>query len=263
MAIVVTPGVLVAIFDPRRLMVLVQAPVAMLEQIPQGEGGPPGMTPAVLCVIPVVVLGLRRVWQDRRALSRADIAVVTAAAITAIVLLVPQSRETMRRFTFMLPVPAGTILGFVLARRAVDGRSPWPGRVVFAGAMVVASLSVLNAGRLVEPPQIDLDAAEDLRDMRIQIPEPASTLVIAPHGLEWWAGYFLHTPVRVVSMKPQTYGSVRASVPPDAFRRYRRVLHVRHAWRPRADRQATTPAAPDPALHRLQTGRALELFEWR
>jgi hypothetical protein len=262
LAIVLAPGVLVAIFDPRRLMLLVQAPVAMLEQALQGGDGW-GMSPALLCVIPVVILGLRCVWQDRRELSRADIAVVTAAAITAIVLLVPQSKETMRRLRFMLPVPAGTVLGFVLARRAVDGRPAWPGRVVLAGAMAVAMLSVLNAGRLVARPQIDLDAAEDLRDMRIQIPEPEATLVIATHGLEWWAGYFLHTPVRVASMEPETYGSVRASVPPDAFQRYQRVLHVRHASRPRADRPATTPAALDPALHHLQTGRVLELFEWR
>lgn len=262
-AIVIAPGVLVAIFDPRRSMALAQAPAAILQQALQGGSGGPGMPLALLFVIPVIVLGLRRVWQDRRDLSRADAAIVTAAAITATLLLVPQSKETMRRFTFMLPVPAGTILAFVLARRAVAGRSLWPGRAVLTLAVAVASLAIINAGRLVAPPQIDRDAAEDLRHMRRQIPEPASTLVIASHGLEWWAGYFLHTPVRVVSMKPETYGSVRASVPPDAFQRYVRVLHVRHVSRARADGHAKTPAAPDPALHRLQTGRVLELFEWR
>jgi hypothetical protein len=262
LATVIAPLVSLAIFEPGRLMVLARSPIAMMGQAQNLGVGGARVAAALLLVIPVVVLGLRRVWQDRRELSRGDIAIVMAAAITVIVLVAPKSKEHLRRFALMLPVPAVTILGFLLARRAVAGRSPWPGRVALAGAIAVAGLSLLNAGRLVTPAQIDPDAAEDLRAMREQVPEPASTLVISEHGLEWWSGYFLHTPVRMLSLDPKTYGSVRASVPPDAFQRYRRVLVVRHVPAPRADRALPPRSAPDASLRRIQTGRALELFEW-
>jgi hypothetical protein len=261
--VVIAPIILLAVVEPGRLMVLARTPVALFGQAQQlGVGGPRVVT-ALALLVPLVSIGLRRVWLDRRELSRADIAIVTAAAITAIVLLAPKNKEHLRRFTLMLPVPAATILGFTLARRAASGRSPWPGRVTLAGALAVAGLSVVNAGRLVTPPQIDAESVADLREMRAQIPEPASTLVIGEHGLEWWSGYVLHTPVRMLSIEPQTYGSVRASVPPDAFERYRRVLVVRHVPAPRADRTPAPNAGPGPSLHRLQTGRVLELSEWR
>lgn len=58
-------------------------------------------------------------------------------------------------------------------------------------------------------------AAKDLQSFRAAIPQPATTLVVARHGLEWWAGYFLHTPVRM------------EQIPEDAASRYTRVLVLR------------------------------------
>jgi hypothetical protein len=259
--IVVVPLLILALVEPRRLEVLARGPIEMFGQAGRFGGGGQMIGLTLLFVVPVVVLGLRRVWTDRRELSRADIAIVTAAALTVIAMVVPASSEYARRLSLMSPVPAVTILGFLLARRAVDGRSPWPGRVVVAGVLAIACITVVNARHFVVPAFIDSEEAGDLREMRGQIPEPASTLVIATHGLEWWAGYFLHTPVRVVSMDPQTYGSIRASVPPDAFERYRRVLVIRHAPASQAGRPAAPRTESDVVLHLIRTGRALDLLE--
>lgn len=55
-------------------------------------------------------------------------------------------------------------------------------------------------------------AAKDMTSLREYIANPSHTLIVARHGTEWWAGYFLHTPVRM------------GVVPDDAFTKYERVL---------------------------------------
>ena len=54
---------------------------------------------------------------------------------------------------------------------------------------------------------------EELIAMRALIGDPDKTLVVARHGLQWWAGHFLHTPVR-------------NTLPDDAFTKYDRVLQL-------------------------------------
>jgi hypothetical protein len=79
--------------------------------------------------------------------------------------------------------------------------------------------------RAVQGPYIIEGAVAELQDFRRQITEPKSTLVIAPHGLEWWAGYFLDTAVGM-SMKDASSS------------RYSRVLVLRHTinFKPRPPR---------------------------
>jgi hypothetical protein len=43
---------------------------------------------------------------------------------------------------------------------------------------------------------IEDDAAAELRSLRPLITDPAGTVVLARHGLQWWAGYLLKVPVR-------------------------------------------------------------------
>ena len=40
------------------------------------------------------------------------------------------------------------------------------------------------------------EAVPEFRSMRGIVPMDGSAVVIARHGLQWWAGYFLKTPVR-------------------------------------------------------------------
>jgi hypothetical protein len=261
-ALVVVPLGILGLVEPGRLLVLIRGPIEIFGAGGRFGGGGQMIGVTLLCVVPIVVLGARRLWKDRRELPRADIAMVAAATLTTIALVLPMSSEYGRRLTLMSSVPAATILGFLLARRALAGRSAWLGRAVLAGVLIIACVTVAYSRHFVAPSQIDARDIEDLRSMR-DIPDPTATLVIAPHGLEWWAGYVLHTPVRVVSLDPRTYGSVRDSVPPDAFQRYRRVLVVLRAPASRPDRPVAPRTASDPSLHLIQSGRALQLFEWR
>ena len=68
-------------------------------------------------------------------------------------------------------------------------------------------------GGLVKGPVIPDGSDEELIAMRALIGDPDKTLVVARHGLQWWAGHFLHTPVR-------------NTLPDDAFTKYDRVLQL-------------------------------------
>lgn len=68
------------------------------------------------------------------------------------------------------------------------------------------------------------DAADELRALRPEIGTDFRTLIVARHGLEWWAGFLLNAPVR------------EGSMPDDAWQRYDRVWFLqesRGATRPR------------------------------
>ncbi|MCX5688705.1 MAG: hypothetical protein NTV94_02750 [Planctomycetota bacterium] len=70
------------------------------------------------------------------------------------------------------------------------------------------------------PPQgmmskvVDDASAEEFRSLRAMITEPATTVVIARHGLQWWAGYFMKVPVR------------EERVSQEAIAKYTRVLRL-------------------------------------
>jgi hypothetical protein len=59
------------------------------------------------------------------------------------------------------------------------------------------------------------DSAEEFRSLRPLVSDPVHTVVVARHGLEWWAGYFMHTPVRD-----------RDGISDTLFGRYDRVLFL-------------------------------------
>src|SRR5207244_9809214 len=100
----------------------------------------------------------------------------------------------------MAYLPAAMVLAFVMARRAVSGASRWPARALLVAALVVAVVSPWRTWNSLAQETLMTDgSAEELREIRRLIADPDSTLVIASHGLEWWAGFLLNTPVRLGS----------------------------------------------------------------
>jgi hypothetical protein len=61
---------------------------------------------------------------------------------------------------------------------------------------------------------VDDASAQEFLSLRALITEPATTVVIARHGLQWWAGYFMKVPVR------------EERVSPEALAKYTRVLRL-------------------------------------
>jgi hypothetical protein len=58
------------------------------------------------------------------------------------------------------------------------------------------------------------DSTDEFRSLRKHVEDPIRTVVVARHGLEWWAGYFMHTAVR----------DLNGNMSDDPFDRYDRVL---------------------------------------
>jgi hypothetical protein len=104
-------------------------------------------------------------------------------------------------------------------------------------------------------------SAEELREIRGLIADPDSTLIVAPHGLEWWAVFLLNTPVRAGSAISASTGPLRTElIPANAFTRYSRVLLLRRSAAARPDGPAiASPLAP--SAHRLHAGQFYEVFE--
>jgi len=78
----------------------------------------------------------------------------------------------------------------------------------------------------------DADAAE-MTSLRGLITEPTRTLVVAAHGLEWWAGFYLKT--AVAEGKP----------PEDAFARYDYVYYLEQVGGRGGPRDIEGPGRPD------------------
>jgi hypothetical protein len=141
----------------------------------------------------------------------------------------------------MVPIPVSLLLPFIVSK--LKARS-----VGFT--LLILALIAAAAGRIaVQRSFISEAPAAELRDFKKQIADPPSTLVIAPHGLEWWAGYFLDTPVR-------------SSLDNETLNQYRRVLYLRTTIDCPPE---IVPPFPMPAISPSATkthfGRYFEVYE--
>jgi hypothetical protein len=224
--------------SPERARALLDAPLRIFGMSAAASGAGPraggGLAwGGAALVVLIVGFALRRLWVERSTTPLADRAVVLAAGATAALLTCPLlSGEYLMRFALMAPVPLAIAVAYLLVRRTVEGRRTWP-TVVVAGAALGSGLAGFAPSFLPTPPNrsgtmqtgerpprggplfmqvVSDEGAAELRELRPLIPDPKRTLVVARHGLEWWAAFLLHTPVR------------QGRPPDDSFDRYERVL---------------------------------------
>lgn len=115
----------------------------------------------------------------------------------------------------MGPAPSGDLAS---DPRGVPPRDmvPPPGMGFGRGSEAPANSAPRRGG----PPQgmmakvVDDASAQEFLSLRALITEPATTVVIARHGLQWWAGYFMKVPVR------------EERIAADAIAKYTRVLRL-------------------------------------
>lgn len=269
---VIVGAVIVALmagFEPRRTASLLAGPVTLFRN---AIWGPASMSTMAWTAVAIVCGPVTwRLWRDRGDLSRADAAVTGALVVSSIFLVVPKREDYLFRLGLMASVPLATALAFLMSRRAVAGRSRWVGISALVVAIAVATMAFVERmgapGQLVELAATSgHDAGAELRGLREHIPDPDSTLVMSSHGLEWWAGYFLHTPVRLGTADRDYSGAFQPDkIPADAFTRYRRVLFLRRLLPSNIDERAPAPADAfaHPALTRIYAGPAFELYEVR
>ncbi|MBL8886657.1 MAG: hypothetical protein JNK16_08350 [Phycisphaerales bacterium] len=196
--------------------------------------GPPGGFPQSALALRSVawavllVFGGIAIWRAKR-IGAPELAMVSGAVCTAALITCPLIQgQYAERLSLMTPIPLAIIVGFLLLSWAESGRR-WlrigaPAIGALAGlAILVAAFPMAMRGKGGPPPAfanagsdarrqgqgpgpggpgggggsvVADEAVPEFRSMRGIVPTDGSAVVIARHGLQWWAGYFLKTPVR-------------------------------------------------------------------
>jgi len=230
---------------------------------PPGMGGPGGRGShgtfigigVGLCAI--VVLALR--WRKE---TIADRATILGLSMLCIFLVFPLlNPEYAQRLNLMASVPVGIVFTFLIAR--VIATQPlrfagaiWPPtqnlyRTILAW-LIAASVSYgaihSITGTSTPGPVLSQVELQELLDMRAEILSPQTTLIVAAHGVQWWAGHALHTPVRM------------GKIPDDAFTKYSRVLILKKNKSDRRGKPEEQLEMPD-KIRIVYEGTYFMLFE--
>ena len=193
-------------------------------------GGPPGMggrnshgtfigLGVGLCGIILIALG----WRKETIANRACILGLSVLSIFLVFPLL--NPEYAQRLNLMASVPVGIVFTFILTRVVMaqpprfvsalwpPSRNMWRAAIAWliAGSVSYGAIHSIS-GTSTPGPVLNQAELSELFDMRGEISEPRTTLIVAAHGVQWWAGHALHTPVRM------------GKIPDDAFTKYSRVL---------------------------------------
>jgi len=212
--VAVAATIIYKVYDPSRVVRLIKAfrePSTFLDNPGQGNfpgargglpplplplgGGPPGGAGLMrwaqgLVFLAVAGTGLGLAWGRRKSLPPADRTVLVAAAVTAAALGGPfYDMDKSHRLMLIAAVPAAMTLSFVLAAMTNDTARRIVGSLVIVGTLASAALFLPHGGQ----PTISEAARDELRALA-QATAPADrSLIVARHGLEWWAAWILHT----------------------------------------------------------------------
>lgn len=156
-----------------------------------------------------VLPGLGVAWRRRDHLPAADVALITGAALTVLVITGPWfGMDKAVRFYLIALLPAIVVGAFGVLQ------IPWPwlrgcltGVVLLIG--IGSTVTTLRRGGSA----ILSDAAMlELRSLAQHVAQPERTLISAGHGVEWWTAWLLHTRIAQASaLQPedwQRYDSV-------------------------------------------------------
>jgi len=215
-----------------------------------GMGGPPGMggrnshgtfIGLGVGICGIILIALR--WRKETIANRACILGLSALSIFLVFPLL--NPEYAQRLNLMASVPVGIVFTFILTRVVMaqpphfvsalwpPSRNMWRAAIAWliAGSVSYGAIHSIS-GTSTPGPVLNQAELSELFDMRGEISEPRTTLIVAAHGVQWWAGHALHTPVRM------------GKIPDDAFTKYSRVLILKKNKgdrRSRPDEQLVMP----------------------
>lgn len=183
-------------FDPARVQRLLSAISEPSDFLSGGGMGPPGMDDVGLNWYPflafavVVLPGAVVAGWRQRSLPQGTVALVVGAAVTVVALTGPWVQGDKM---FRLQMNAAPLAVLCLLFALLQIRRDWLRAVVglvLLGLLLTPSVFRIQAGG---HPIITEEAHAELKELAACVEEPAQTLVVARHGLEWWTAWTLHT----------------------------------------------------------------------
>ncbi|MEI7877600.1 MAG: hypothetical protein WCI96_06685 [Planctomycetota bacterium] len=176
-----------------------------------GGGGPgPNGPPLILWLLAVAICATALVWALRRARATiADGALALGLAATAASLTCPLIHgEYAMRLSIIAPLPLAFVMAFVLAREPTARRG-WRAPVASVALGIAALATNAIGGRggppLSSPQMISTEGFAELRGWRDELAARGTTVVVARHGLEFWAAFALDCDARQSQLKDSDF----------------------------------------------------------
>ena len=191
-------------YDPARIHRLITALTHPAEFSDDGLQGPMpphgGMIPLrwlpYLGFAAAVLPGLGVVWHRRDRLPAADVALITGAALTVLVITGPWfSMDKAMRFYLIALLPAIMVGAFGVLQIP----SPWLRRSLTGIGLLIGIGSTLTTLRRGGSAILSDTALAELRSLSKHVAQPERTLISAQHGAEWWTAWWLHTRIAQAS----------------------------------------------------------------
>lgn len=201
---VTAAGIVLWKFDAARIQRLAAALTHPADYMTGGNMGPDRNAPlpfvlmqagtSLVFAIPCIA-ALLTCWRQRTALPQADFCVAAACAVGVLVLTGPWVQgDKAPRFSLIAIAPAVMAAAFALIH--CKNRRLRAGLAIFGAAcMIGPTVFVFREGGR---PSISDDGLRELRSLAPLITNPDKTLVVARHGIEWWAAWALHTHIAQV-----------------------------------------------------------------
>ncbi len=213
---------------PAKAIALLSSPRLLWSQSSEINRGPMGgpwltvvrWTLPLLAVVALSVGVVRRIRKINRAeqehcgSARADGAFAIGMLATAALLLSPLlPGEYAMRVGLIAVTPIALVLTFLFCWRVPRAKDagPPPRGYATVGAMlavVIAGGSIASAigGRVFTmPPMISQAGLDELRGWRDELGTTMRCVVVGRHGLEWWAGFGMHSAVRLGQLKESDF----------------------------------------------------------
>jgi len=181
-----------------RLLTLLAAPLSLFRSSGMGGSARLGSwlrlqdpQTFILSLVLSLAAGAVLIWR-RHEVQPWERALVIASAVLTLFLSSPfLSQDMSSRFQLMAFAPAVILVSFVAARSGIPA---------LKFALVISIITVVLATvpatvRSPNGPSIVEASYTELASLQTSITGPSHTLIIARHGLEWWAAWALHTDV--------------------------------------------------------------------
>ncbi len=188
---------------------LIQPPTMLLNG---GKALFTGMEVGIVIFSNIIAIVSLLLWRRSSRYAAPTKALLAGAIVTSFLLASPFiNQEWATRFYLMSYLSVAICIGFLLSLVSKG----WLSGIAIFLVLVVSVASGMSVLSVVRVPSIPESSYEELYSLSYKIKDPGRTLVIARHGLEWWAAWVLHTAV-----------SEEYNVSPDAWERYESVYFL-------------------------------------